>query len=76
MVVLIFLSLGFVYYLLKRTKTMTKQNKVDAENLADMEIFPQATLFGVDFDPKSEVKPTPRTGHEMACGPIEELDEE
>lgn len=59
---------------------MTKQNKVDAEVLADHEMFPEKTpgfnMLNSDIDPKSELKPTPRKGHEVACGPLEELDEE
>jgi hypothetical protein len=78
---LICLSTGFVFYLLKRTKAMTKQNKVDAEELADQEMFPDKTsgfnILNSDIDPKSELKqPTPRLGHEVACGPLEELDDE
>ena len=33
-------------------------------------------MLNNDIDPKSELKQTPRIGHEVACGPLEELDEE
>lgn len=59
---------------------MTKQNKVDAEELGDLEMFPEKTpgfsKLKSEIDPKSELKPTPRLGHEVACGPLEELDDE
>lgn len=59
---------------------MTKKNKVDAEELGDLEMFPEKPLrlnpFNNEIDPKSEVKPTPRLNHEVACGPLEELDDE
>jgi len=67
--VLICLSACFVYYLLKRTRAMAKLTKVDAASVGDMEMFP-------DIDAKAEAKQTPRLGHEVACGPLEELDEE
>ena len=79
-VLLICLSIGFVFYLLRRSKAMTKQNKVDAEELGDLEMFPEKTLgfnkIDNEIDPKSELKPTPRLNHEVACGPLEELDDE
>lgn len=48
---------------------MAKLTKVDAASVGDMEMFP-------DIDAKAEAKLTPRLGHEAACGPLEELDEE
>ena len=67
--VLICLSVCFVYFLLKRTRAMAKLTKVEATSVGDMEMLP-------DIDAKAEVKQTPRLGHEVACGPLEELDEE
>ena len=48
---------------------MTKLSKVDAEEaVCDVELQ--------KIDEKAEAKQTPRKGHEVACGPLEELDEE
>jgi len=48
---------------------MTKMSKVDAE-VIDFDF-----LDG-EIDGKAEVRQTPRLGHEVACGPLEEMDEE
>jgi hypothetical protein len=33
-------------------------------------------MLDSEIDPKNEVKQTPRLGHEVACGPLEEIDDD
>ncbi len=51
--------------------------RVSSEGLADMEMYPKKTfrfnILNSDIDPKSELKPAPRLGHEVGCGLLEEL---